>query len=104
MEVTAVRQKKENGELAPPGKRGEKPPDPAWTRFVFWDGRALALLAALMGREQILRTPRTHCQPRNVEWDGSVPPQKSPAINETRRKKIQLRYKTEKDWVPISLC
>lgn len=42
MEVTAVRQKKENGELAPPGKRGEKPPDPAWTRFVFWDGRALA--------------------------------------------------------------
>jgi len=48
------------------------------------------LLTALMGREQILRTPHTHSQPRDVEWDGSVPPQKSPATNGTCRKKIQL--------------
>lgn len=115
MQVTAASQKKGNGELAPPRRRGEKSPDPAWTYFVFWKGRALSPRFTGCSDRQEIKPWETF--PVLSKWrlgghrrasNGSVNSQNNPpTTNEyvpSWKKKKEVKNKTERFLLSVFLC
>lgn len=106
MEVTAASQKKGNSELAPPRKRGEQSPDPAWTYFVFCNGQAPSPRSPGCS-SRWAGNPEKPCKCSanggDATQDQSVRSQKPPMTNEMCKEKSRPRHKTESLLLPISL-
>lgn len=112
MQVTAVSQKKGNGELAPLGRRGEKSPDPAWTYFVFWKGKALyPRFTGFSDRQEINHEKPPQCS-ANGGWGDTGENQMSLSrckkhpqlMNMQKKNKIKPTNKTERLPLFIFLC